>query len=111
MIECGCIAGVMAWDGCEKNNVAAAVAASAAILTRVFIFFSLHMPGDTSVLHDTLTPWRKPKIENLVNISWAITGAPRCRSAPGAVRTIGKQDPNSQAGKLEKPRLCVCNGR
>src|SRR6188472_708151 len=101
MIECGCIAGVMAWDGCEKNNVAAAVAASAAILTRVFIFFSLHMPGDTSVLHDTLTPWRKPKIENLVNIAGPSRGRPDADRHRGAVRTIGKQD----------PRLCVCNGR
>ena len=69
MIECGCIAGVMAWDGCAKNSAAAAVAASAAILTRAFIFISLHTRGDTFVIHDTLTPRLKPKIENLVNIS------------------------------------------
>jgi hypothetical protein len=69
MIECGCIAGVMARDGCAKNSVAAAVAASAAYLTRVFIFISLHTRGDNFFLHDSLRPQLKPKIKNLVNIS------------------------------------------
>jgi hypothetical protein len=71
-IECGCIVGVMAWDGCAKNSVAAAVAASAAILTKVFISISLHTPGDTSVLHSHLDALAQTKNLDLVNIGSSV---------------------------------------
>jgi hypothetical protein len=37
MIECGCIAAVMACDGCAISSAAAAVAAIAVTFMRVFI--------------------------------------------------------------------------
>jgi hypothetical protein len=53
MIECSCTAGVMARDGCAENNAAAAVTASAVILTRVFNSNSLQKTSEKPGL-----PWR-----------------------------------------------------